>query len=177
MTRSEKGLKRVGRFHTPAFCLQRLRVKPFAPADAGDTSTAVFLHWLPVQSPDPDDAGQEAMNVSTEPLEAWDEAAGTDELGDLLDGQPAALVALAKWFWGHRPRREVVFVGHALQRCEHGPGLRIIAKPRGGTATSDFWWASDLPGPPLSAEADEAEARHALAIQAAAWARSAAGLP
>ena len=164
----------------PKFCRPQWLVKPFAPADRGDTSTAVFLHWLPVPDPDPDERGNEVTTTGSMTLEAWDEAPPAQpDAAALLTGQPGAFAWVVDWARRLAPRRETVIVGQALERCEHGPGVRVIVKTRHGRIKgATFLWAKDLPGmPPLTGADDESEARHALAIEAAAWARGVGRVP
>jgi tetratricopeptide (TPR) repeat protein len=163
----------------PAFCRRRALVSPFTPTDAGDTSTTVFAHWVTVHDPQVDDKGDEAVYHSEHPVDAWDApTAPPDDLATLFSGQPGVLAAVWSLLRRATPRSEARFIGHATERCEHGPGLRVLyGKRNGAIKKASFWWARDLPGPPMTDADHETEARHALAIWAAAWAREAARLP
>ncbi len=168
----------VGWFHLPDFARRQYLVSPFSPADRGDTSTSVFLHWVMVPDPDPKEKGDEAVRGSPTPLEAWEGDERKQDADMLLEGQAGVLVTVWRWLQRARPREETHFAGHALELCQHGPGLRVLVKERrGGVVDAGFWWAADLPGEPLTGKDDEAEARHALAIYAAAWARQTAEMP
>jgi hypothetical protein len=176
-TATRFGHRFVAGIYEPRFTRLSTRINPFTPDDPGHTSATVFAQWLSEPPPDPNATADESLVRTSAPLDIWQPAeAPADDLVSLLAGlQPGALGAVAKWVKGMAPRREVQFTGRALARCEHGPGLRVVlASRRGRPRDAGLWWATDLPGKPLIKESEEAEARHALAVHAAAWAYAAA---
>jgi hypothetical protein len=176
-TATRFGHRFVAGIYEPRFTRLSTRINPFTPDDPGHTSATVFAQWLSEPPPDPNATADESLMRTSAPLDIWQPPeAPADDLVSLLAGlQPGALGAVATWVKGVAPRREVQFSGRTLARCEHGPGLRVVlASRRGRPRDAGLWWATDLPGKPLVKESEEAEARHALAIHAAAWAYAAA---
>lgn len=180
LTNFKPGRTLVAWFHTPRFTRRKMIVAAFTPSEDGHTTTALFAHWLPEPPVDPNGPGDEAVLNSDAALDLWEAPALPN---DPLEGampllalspQLGAAAAVGRWVQSQSPRREYRFVGQTLEACDHGVGLRLVVTTRKGRSTlSNVWWANQLPGPAYDDD-HEAEARHALALKAAAWAHDAA---
>jgi hypothetical protein len=175
LTANPTGARIVGLAHTPDFTRLKLRIAPFTPDDSSRTSTALFAHWLPVPPIHPAPGGEGVVRQSESPFDVLESpATPEDPLADLTPlvaafPQFGAAAAVLKWVQAKAPRRETHFAGQTLEICDHGAGLRVQVSKTRGAPVSNVWWASMLPGPPYDPD-HEAEARHALAMLAAAWA-------
>ena len=172
ITRWKPGRDLVALVHTPRFTVMQRGVAPFAPEEVAGTTSTLVAHWMsePLVRPD---AGMESAVASPSPLDCWTAPATVgDGLSTLLTEFNPAAGALVAFARSVSPSRRVSFTGYVLERCEHGPGLRIVQRTRWGKlSAARLWWARDLPGTPLTGEDEEAEARHALAVHAATWAQ------
>jgi hypothetical protein len=161
------------------FTHPRVLIAAFTPEDKGMPSGAVFADYLtrpPILEDAPATLGSDGGEIPQDFIESA--AIPRDPLEDaatLLVGIPqaGAVAAVVQFVAKSAPRWEARVFGQLLDPDARGHGLRVLVTARGGRTSGTLTvWACDLPGPQLPDE-QEAAARYALAIKAAAWAHDA----